>query len=53
MTLETDIEPGVAAAYNPSLLSRAMFNLMQNAYKYGREGGNIRVSLWSGKRAAP
>ena len=45
MTLETDIEPGVAAAYNPSLLSRAMFNLMQNAYKYGREGGNIRVSL--------
>ena len=22
-----------------------MFNLMQNAYKYGREGGNIRVSL--------
>lgn len=45
MTLETDIEPGVEAAYNPSLLSRAMFNLMQNAYKYGREGGHIRVSL--------
>ena len=22
-----------------------MFNLMQNAYKYGREGGHIRVSL--------
>ena len=22
-----------------------MFNLMQNAYKYGREGGKIRVSL--------
>ena len=45
MTLETDIEPGIEAAYNPSLLSRAMFNLMQNAYKYGREGGHIRVSL--------
>ena len=46
ITLTTDITPDVEAAYNPSLLSRAMFNLMQNAYKYGAENGHIRVSLF-------
>lgn len=47
MTLETDIAPDIPAAYNPSLLSRAMFNLLQNAYRYGREGGCVRVSLFT------
>lgn len=45
MTLEIAVTPGIEAAYNPSLLSRAIYNLLQNAYKYGREGGHIRVSL--------
>lgn len=47
ITLETAIAPDIMAAYNPSLLSRAMFNLMQNAYKYGREDGHILVSLFT------
>ena len=45
ITLETDIEDGVEAAYNPSLFSRVLQNLLQNAYKYGREGGHIQVAL--------
>ena len=45
ISLRTSIAPGIEAAYNPSLLSRALFNLLQNAYKYGAENGHILVSL--------
>ncbi len=51
--LETDIEPGVEARFNPTLLSRVIQNLLENAYKYGRENGHIRLSLRrEGERAA-
>ncbi len=36
--LYRDIEPGVEADYNHALMSRVVQNLLQNAYKYGREG---------------
>lgn len=45
ISLETDIAPNVEAAYNPALMSRIVQNLLQNAYKYGKEGGHIRLSL--------
>ena len=45
ITLETDIEENVEAAYNPALMSRVVQNLLQNAYKYGKEGGHIWLSL--------
>ena len=45
ITLETHIEPGVTAKYNPSLIARVVQNLLQNAYKYGRPDGHIRLSL--------
>ena len=45
-TLETNIEPDIPADFNPDLLSRAVFNYLQNAYKYGRENGHILVSLF-------
>lgn len=45
ISLEKRIEPSVQAAYNPALMSRIVQNLLQNAYKYGREGGHIRLSL--------
>ena len=45
MTLTTDIEPGVELEYNHALMSRVVQNLLQNAYKYGREGGHINVAL--------
>ena len=44
--LETEITPGLRAKYNPALYSRIVQNLLQNAYKYGRENGHIRVRLY-------
>ncbi len=43
--LEASVQPGLEAEYNPSLLSRALENLFQNACKYGRENGRIWVGL--------
>ncbi len=52
ISLETDIRPGVMARFNPTLISRVIQNLLQNAYKYGKENGHIRFSLWpEGDRA--
>lgn len=47
ISLETDIEEGVTAAFNPTLISRVIQNLLQNAYKYGTSGGHIWLSLKS------
>ena len=46
ITLQTEITPGLRAKYNPALYSRIMQNLLQNAYRYGRENGQIRVRLY-------
>ncbi len=43
--LETDIEDGITCSFNASLISRAIYNLLQNAYKYGSENGYVRLSL--------
>lgn len=45
ISLETDIKPGIEADFNPALMSRVVQNLLQNAYKYGRENGHILVGL--------
>lgn len=45
ISLELDIQPNVSAVYNPSLMSRVIQNLLQNAYKYGRDNGHILLSL--------
>lgn len=45
ISLETDIAPDVEAEYNHALMSRVVQNLLQNAYKYGRENGHILISL--------
>lgn len=42
---ERDIEPGMEATFNAELISRMVYNLLQNAYKYGREGGHVWLSL--------
>ena len=47
ISLETDIEQGVAAKFNSTLISRVIQNLLQNAYKYGTPGGHIWLSLKS------
>lgn len=52
ISMETDIEENVEAAYNPALMSRVIQNLLQNAYKYGKEGGHIWLSLRRDGRGA-
>ncbi len=42
---EMEIQEGVEADFNPALLSRVVYNLLENAYKYGREGGHVRLTL--------
>lgn len=42
---EQDIEEGIEADFNASLMSRVIYNLLQNAYKYGRDGGYVRLAL--------
>ena len=43
--IETEIEPGIECSFNASLMSRVIYNLLQNAYKYGRDNGYVRLSL--------
>ena len=45
ITRETDIAGGVTAKFNPTLTARIVQNLLQNAYKYGKENGHVRVTL--------
>ena len=45
ITLHRDITAGVCTEFNHALMSRVVQNLLQNAYKYGREGGRIDVAL--------
>lgn len=52
ITRESDIVPGVTAKFNPTLTARIVQNLLQNAYKYGREDGHIHVSLTQENGAA-
>ncbi len=43
--MEAEIEPGIECSFNASLMSRVIYNLLQNAYKYGRDNGYVRLSL--------
>ena len=45
ITMCTDIQEGVFADIDVTLMSRLVQNLIDNAYKYGREGGAVEVSL--------
>lgn len=45
ITRTAEIAPDVRARFNPTLMARIVQNLLQNAYKYGRDGGHITLSL--------
>ena len=45
ITCETQIAENVTAKFNPTLMARIIQNLLQNAYKYGKENGHIWVTL--------
>ena len=47
ITLTYQVEPGVTIRGNALLLGRMLQNLIDNAYKYGKEQGHIRVILQS------
>ncbi len=45
ISLRRDIEKGIYVKGNRLLLERLLKNLINNAYSYGKEGGNVWVSL--------
>jgi len=45
ISLELNIPEGIEARFNPTLMSSVIHNLLQNAYKYGRDDGHILVCL--------
>ncbi|HIR05412.1 MAG TPA: HAMP domain-containing histidine kinase [Candidatus Copromonas faecavium] len=50
ISISMDIPGGIRANVDESLFSRVIHNLMENARKYGKEGGWIRVSLSCGEK---
>lgn len=47
ISLHTRIKPNIKVAFDAGLMFRVIQNLLENAYKYGRENGNILLSLKS------
>lgn len=45
ITFEAAIEPGIMVRGDTALLMRMVLNLVENAVRYGREGGSIRLEL--------
>ena len=52
ISLDTEIQDGVTADVDPFLISRVITNLLDNARKYGKEGGHIRLTLCRRDREA-
>ena len=44
ISLEADIPPGMIVKGDQSLLSQMLLNLVENAVKYGRQDGYVRIS---------
>lgn len=45
ISFESNIAPNIKVAFDAGLMFRVIQNLLENAYKYGRENGNIKLSL--------
>lgn len=52
ITLSMQIEPHIYLAFDPGLMVRVIQNLLENAYKYGRDNGHIVVALKRHKSSA-
>lgn len=48
ITLTQDIQPDITMKADTLLFAHMLENLIRNAYRYGKEGGNIHVSLKDG-----
>lgn len=49
ITMHRDIEEGIVSNADRFLLARLFINLISNAYSYGKDGGNVTVSLYQDK----
>ena len=45
IAIQSDIQPGVSSTVDARFISQILLNLLDNAAKYNRVGGTIRVSL--------
>jgi signal transduction histidine kinase len=45
ISLHANIEPGIAIRANQTLLTRMIINLIENAIKYNRPGGNVWIDV--------
>ncbi len=52
VTVETDIKSGVVVNTNETLFIRLVTNLIDNAVKYNKEGGNVKVRVFDTDTAA-
>jgi len=48
ITLHAELQPGLTLRADETMLMRLLINLIQNAIRYGRTGGNVWVSLKKG-----
>ena len=48
VTLSVDIDPGTVVSADPQRLSQVLINLVSNAIKYNRFGGEVRVTAGPG-----
>ena len=52
VTLHCQIEPDLQTTADTPLFSRVLNNLLSNAYKYGKPGGNIWITLSTSDKAS-
>jgi len=45
ISLTEEVQPGIVMMADTALFSRMLVNLIQNAYRYGRKDGSIKVNL--------
>lgn len=45
-TMEDDLDDGVKVSANPGLMDQMIYNLVDNAVKYNRQGGAVRMRVW-------
>lgn len=45
ITIETDIKDGITVIGDEAMIIRILLNLMDNALKYGKDGGKVKLSL--------
>lgn len=45
ITVQTELEPGVTVQGDETLLMRLLINLTENAIRYGRPGGQVKLTL--------